>query len=324
MRALVFHQYGSVDVLQQVELDRPVVAPDAVLIRVVAAGVNPADSVFRRGDLKLIIRLKFPFIPGLDVAGVVAEVGANVTKFRPGDAVYAMLPNAIMGGYAEYVAVAETCVAPMPESLTFGEAAALPCAALTALQSLRDKLALRPGGHVLINGGSGGVGTFAVQIAKIMGATVTATCSDRNLDLVRSLGADAVIDYNSTDVTAGDARYDAVFDAVGVLPFDKIKRVLCPGGAMVTVNFNLANPLAMLRARFDRQQRKLKSILVQPVGADLDTLREWVEAGKLRPVIDKVYPLEDAPEAQRHSDTRRTRGKIVLAVDTDRVNEKRI
>lgn len=314
MRAIGFQKYGSEEVLELLTLPRPALASDTVLIRVVAAGVNPADWRFRSGQFRFALRLKLPFVPGADVAGMVEAVGPAVTRFRPGDAVYAMLPTAAGGGYAEYAAVAEDAVAAMPRNLSFTEAAGVPLVALTALQALRDKAALKPGQHVLIYGASGGVGSFALQIAKALGASVAAATSARNRALVQSLGADEVLDYQHQDVTAAAARYDVMFDAVNVLSFRTVRRALRPGGTLVTVNpFSETLSPAWL-ARF-RGGRRLKSVMVQPSGADLALLGSWIAAGQIWPVIDRAYPLAHAADAQRYSATQRARGKLVLVVD---------
>lgn len=321
MQAIGFRQYGTEDVLEPLTVARPAVASDSVLIRVVAAGVNPADWRFRSGQLRFALRLKLPFVPGADVAGLVEAVGPAVTRFRPGDAVYAMLPTVAGGGYAEYAAVAETAVAAMPPTLSFVEAAAVPLAALTGLQALRDRAELQPGAHLLIHGASGGVGTFAVQIAKAIGARVTATCSGQNIERVRDLGADTVLDYTRLDVTAGPANYDVIFDAVNAYGFRGWRRVLRPGGTFVTVNplTGTINPdwLAAFRSG-----RRVRSVMVQPSGSDLETLSRWIIAEQVRPVIDRTYPLADAAAAQRYSATQRARGKLVLIVDQQRVLER--
>jgi alcohol dehydrogenase len=203
MRAMGLRRYGPPEVLEALEVGRPEPGPEGVLIRVAAAGVNPADCLLRSGGLRFLARQKMPFVPGADVAGVVEAVGPGATRFGVGDPVYAMLPNTAGGGYAEYAVAAEGAVAPIPPGLTFGEAAGVPLAALTALQALRDEAALAAGARVLVNGASGGVGTFAVQISRAMGAQVTGTASGRNADLVRGLGADEVQDYTQEDITSG-------------------------------------------------------------------------------------------------------------------------
>lgn len=314
MQAVGFRRYGSADVLEQLQVPRPTLTDTSVLIRVVAASVNPADWRFRSGQFRFVIRLKLPFVPGADVAGIVEAVGSAVTGFRPGDAVYAMLPTALGGGYAEYAVATEDQVARMPRNLSFTEAAAVPLTALTALQALRDKAELQSGAHVLINGASGGVGTFAVQIAKALGAHVTAVCSGRNADFVRQLGADAVLDYTQQHVTAGEPCYDVIFDAVNTLAFRSARQALRPNGILVTVNPIAEKLSPRWLARF-RGGRHLRSLLVQPSSSDLETLTTWLETRRIRPIIDHCYPLLDAADAHRSSETMRARGKLVLIVD---------
>lgn len=313
MNAVGFHRYGPPEVLEKLEVAKPTPAPDALLVRVAAAGVNPAASILRSGRLRFVARSKLPFVPGADVAGVVAEVCDAVTRFRPGDEVYAMLPNTAGGGYAEYAAVSENA-ARVPPNLSFIGTAAVPLTALTALQALRDRADLRPGAHVLINGASGGVGTFAVQISRTMGARVTAACSGGNAERVRGLGADEVLYYTRVDITAGDARYDVVFDAVDAHPFGEWRRVLQPGGTVVTVNPIKGRLSPRFLERF-RDGKRYESVLVRPGGKDLETISAWISAGGIRPVLDRSYPLADAVEAQRYSETGRARGKLVLIVD---------
>ena len=314
MRAVGLRRYGPPEVLETLEVERPEPAPDGVLIKVAAAGVNPADCLLRSGAFRFVARQKMPFVPGADVAGVVEATGPGATRFGVGDPVYAMLPNTAGGGYAGYAAVSEGAVAAIPPGLTFGEAAAVPLAALTALQALRDKANLAAGGRVLVNGASGGVGTFAVQISRAMGARVTAVASGRNADLVRDLGAEEVLDYTREDVTAGEARYDVVFDAVNVLAFRKARRVLRPNGVFVTVNPFIGRLSPGWLARF-REGRRIESLLVRPDGGDLDEMGAWISAGEVTPVIERSYPLADAAEAHRLSESRRARGKLVLIVD---------
>lgn len=314
MSAIGFHRYGPPEVLEKLEVAKPKPAPDEIIVRVAAAGVNPADSILRSGQLRFVARSKLPFVPGADVAGVVAGVGEAVTHFRPGDEVYAMLPNTAGGGYAEYAAVSEDSAARVPSGLSLAEAAAVPLTALTALQALRDRANLQPGARVLINGASGGVGTFAVQISRTMGARVTAACSGRNADLVRGLGADEVLDYTRGDITAGDARYDVVFDAVDAQPFGKWRRALRTGGTVVTVNPIKGRLSPRFLERF-RAGKRYESVLVRPGAKDLETITAWISAGNVLPVLDKFYPLADAAEAHHYIETKRARGKLVLIVD---------
>jgi NADPH:quinone reductase-like Zn-dependent oxidoreductase len=314
-------RYGPPEVLEPLEVERPEPGPDGVLIRVAAAGVNPADCLLRSGGLRFVARQKMPFVPGADVAGVVEAVGPDVTRFGVGDPVYAMLPSTAGGGYAEYAVASEGSVAAIPPGLTFGEAAAVPLAALTAVQALRDEADLAAGSRVLVNGASGGVGTFAVQVSRAMGARVTGAASGRNADLVRGLGADEVLDYTRESVTAGEARYDAVFDAANVLAFRKARRVLKSDGVFVTVNPFIGRLSPGWLSRF-REGRRIRSLLVRPDGGDLERIGAWISSGEVRPVIDRSYPLADAVEAHRYSESRRARGKLVLLVDEKLAAEK--
>lgn len=314
MKAIGFQDFGSAEVLKAMEVSLPTLTPEGVLIKVAAASVNPADWRIRNGQFKNFMTKKRPFIPGADVAGVVAAVGANVTTFQPGEAVYALLPTIAGGGYAEYAVTHEKNIAKLPPDVKLGEAAAVPLTALTALQALRDKAKLTPGIHILINGASGGVGTFAVQIAKAMGARVTAVCSARNVELVKNLGADEVFDYTVQDVTKGEARYDMVFDTANIYSFGQWRRTLKPKGTFISVNPFAGNPVAQLLARLKGSQR-IVSLFVKPNGSDLAQLSEWLKTGQLHPVIDKFYPYIEAAEAHRYSETGRVRGKLVLLID---------
>ncbi len=315
MRAITFSEYGSPEVLKEIEVPKPAPGEGEVLVRIVAAGVNPADWVLRRGDLKRIVRLKFPFTPGMDVAGIVESTGINVTRFKPGDAVYGMRPTRDAGAYAEYVTMRGEDLACIPDALTFTDAAAIPLAALTALQALRKLSQVQAGMRVLVNGASGGVGSFAVQIAKALGAHVTGVASTRNLAFVRDLGADATIDYTAQSPDAWPGTYDVIFDAVGVHPYKALGALLTPRGTMVTINFIYGNPLAAARVRLTGGGKRLKSFLVKPNGSDMEALNIWIEQGKIRPVVGGCYPLAAAAAAQRESETKRVRGKLVLVVD---------
>ncbi|GCE03840.1 NAD(P)-dependent alcohol dehydrogenase [Dictyobacter aurantiacus] len=315
MQAIAFRRYGTVEVLETLETERPIPRSGQVLIRVIAAGVNPADWVLRSGQLRFFARLKFPFIPGSDVAGIVTAMGPGTGRFRPGDAVYGMFPSIKGGGYAQYVAVAEDVLAPIPPQLTYVEAAAVPLASLTALQALRDQGQVAHGSSVLIYGASGGVGSFAVQIARNLGAHVTAACSTGNIELVKSLGAKAVIDYTRNEITASDTHYDVIFDAAGAFPFKHWRPILKPKGLVVSINLNFANPLQTFLSCFESTGKRLKGVFVRPSGDDLTRLSAWISTGKLRPVIEQSFPLLQAAQAQRRSESRRVRGKLVLVVD---------
>jgi NADPH:quinone reductase-like Zn-dependent oxidoreductase len=314
MQAICFPRYGGIEVLEARSLPVPTPGPDEVLIKVAAAGVNPADWRLRSGQFRFGMRLKLPFVPGSDLAGVVAAVGEQVSQFHPGDPVYAMTPAAQGGGYAQYAVVAVEHVARAPERISFAQAAGTPLVALTALQALRDKAQLRAGQRLLVYGASGGVGSFAVQIAKAIGAQVTAVASGRNRTFVESLGADDVLDYTRDDITAHRDHYDVIFDAVNVLSFGKMRPTLRAGGVMVSVNPIIEYLSPGWLARF-RGGRRLRSIFVQPSGADLTELAQLIDAGKLHPLLDRTYPLAEAGAAHTYSASGRARGKLVLVVD---------
>lgn len=313
MQAIQFDKYGSADALYLADVPRPEPGPREVLMRVGAASVNPADANLRSGRFRLFLRLELPFILGSDVAGVVAAVGGEVTAFRPGDAIFAMIDFRKGGGYAEYVAVDEKVVAPMPPALSPVAAAGVPLAGLTALQAFERTQAVGDGASVLIYGASGGVGTLAVQIAKARGASVTGVCSAHNLDLVRSLGADAVIDYTSDAWSTYAEQHDVVLDAAAALPLGQGVRLTRRGGVVVSLNPGAANPINQGRARL--QGRRIQAGMVKPDGAGLRQLAAWLADGTLHPCVDRVYPLERAAEAHRYVETKRARGKVVLAVE---------
>jgi NADPH:quinone reductase-like Zn-dependent oxidoreductase len=322
--AAIRDRYGSADVVELREVDRPVAADDEMLVRVRAASVNPADwygltgrpYVARAAGLGL--RKPRETRLGTDFAGQVDAVGKNVTQFRPGDEVF----GARSGAFAEYVCVPEDrAVVTKPAMVTFEQAAAAPVAALTALQGLRDKGRIKPGQHVLINGASGGVGTFAVQIAKALGADVTAVCSTRNVDLVRSLGADHVIDYTKEDFTRGDRRYDLLFDVAGSRSWSQCRRVLAPRAILVIVGAPKGSPLlgplrhiAAVRVASLRSSQRAVFFIAKVDKADLLVLHELLEAGKVTPVIDRQYELSELADAFRYLEEGHARGKIVVTV----------
>lgn len=314
MQAIGFRRYGGVEVLEALTLPVPTPGPNEVLIKLAAAGVNPADWRLRSGQFRFALRLKLPFVPGFDIAGVVEAVGAKVSQFHPGDPVYAMTPTAQGGGYAAYAVVAAEHVAHAPAGISFAQAAGTPLVALTALQALRDKAQLQAGQQLLVYGASGGVGSFAVQIGRAMGANVTAVASGRNRALVTSLGVDAVLDYTHDDIAAIRDRYDVIFDAVNVLSFGKMRPALRPGGVMVSVNPFIEQLSPAWLARF-RGGRRLRSLFVQPSGADLAQLAGWIATGRVRPLLDQTYPLAAAAAAHTYSASGRARGKLVLVVD---------
>jgi NADPH:quinone reductase-like Zn-dependent oxidoreductase len=326
VQAIVRSTYGPPDVLSLADVDPPRVADDAVLVRVRATSVNPADRHVLRGD-PYLARLRFGLraprhaILGCDVAGEVEAVGPRATGFRPGDAVFGCAFMRGFGTFAELAAVPADCLAPKPASLSFEQAAAVPTAALTALQGLRDHARLEPGQTVLVVGASGGVGTFAVQLAKHLGADVTGVCSGRNAELVRALGADGVVDYAQEDVLRGDRRYDVVFQLAGTTPAAAFRRVLTPKGTLLlssgASDGRWLGPLtrvlgAVALSPFVGQ--RLASFTVRPRADDLRFLAGLLDAGALRPTIDRTYPLAELPDALRYLELGHARGKVVVAV----------
>lgn len=322
MRAIVHPRYGTPDVLELGEIERPVPGDDDVLVRVHAAAVSIGDHHIVTGK-PYVIRLS-PHagmlrpragVPGTALAGRVEAVGAKVTSLRVGDEVFGDAPG---GAFAEYAVVPVQRLAPKPANLSFDEAAAAPWA-VTPLQALRDAGGLQPGQRVMINGASGGVGTWAIQLAKALGAHVTAVCSGRNAELVRALGADAVIDYTKEDFVSGGARFDLVFDTIGNRALSALRKVLTPTGTYVScsggdssLRWMLRFAAASLTSLFTRQQ--LKMFVVSPNRDDLLALKELVEAGKARPFIEYHYPLSQTAEALRHVGGKHTRGQVVVRI----------
>jgi NADPH:quinone reductase-like Zn-dependent oxidoreductase len=320
MKAIVCSSYGRPDVLELAEVEKPALADDLVLVKVRAASVNPADWYGVAGPL--IVRPSTGFFKprsdrtGIDFAGTVEAVGKDVMHVGPGDDVF----GARSGALAEYVTVRDAVVA-KPANITFEEAAAVPVAAITALQGLRDKGQLRPGQQVLINGASGGVGTFAVQIAKVLGAEVTAVCSTRNVEQARSLGADHVIDYTREDFTRSDRRYDLVLDVAGSKSWSQLRRVLTPDATVVIVGaqkrrvFGPIGHIVRLRvASLLRGSQKAVFFIAKTNRADMEILRELLETGKVKPVVDRRYELADTAEAFRYLGEGHARGKIIVTV----------
>ncbi|GAB4511567.1 MAG: NADP-dependent oxidoreductase [Anaerolineae bacterium] len=313
MTAMGIEQYGGAEVIKRLQVPRPQMEAEAVLIRVAAAAVNPADWRLRSGQFRNFIRIKDHYILGADIAGVVEAVGASVKAFRPGDRVYTFLPFNKGGGYAQYAAAHASKVAHLPRNLTFTEAAAVPTAALTALQALQT-INIKTGDNLLIYGASGGVGTFAVQIAKAMGAQVTGAASGRNAELVKRLGADAFVDYQTADLQTLNAQFDAVFDAVNYLPFTAARGLLKRGGRYVSVN-----PTVNFSPRTWAQRltsgMTVKGLFVRADQNDYATLKTWFESGQVRSVIDCTFPFDQVAEALTVSETGRTRGKLVVVVN---------
>jgi len=322
LKAVVQDKYGSPDVLELRDIDKPVAKDDEVLIRVQAASVNAADWHFMRGmpyiaRLALGLRKPKTKVRGGDVAGQVEAVGKDVKQFRPGDEVFAEVDT---GSFAEFTRVSEDSLGLKPSNLTFEQAAAVPLAAVTALQGLRDKGQIKPGQKILIYGASGGVGTFAVQLAKSFGADVTGVCSTKKVDMVRSIGADQVIDYTQEDFAQSGQRYDILFDLVGNRSLSDCRRALTPKGTLVLCGGEGGRWLgsvklltkALLLGPFVSQ--KLTAFLAKTKHEDLLVLKELIEAGRVTPVIDRTYPLREAPEAIRYLEGRQVQGKIVITV----------
>ena len=318
MKAVIQVGYGSADVLEFKEIDRPVAADDDVLVRVHAASLAAGDYFAMRGvpfPIRMYVGFPKPkkdFVVGVDLAGRVEAVGKNVTRFKPGDEVFGGCSRAC----AEYTCAKEDQLVPKPSNLTFEQAAAVPTSAVAALQALRDHGKVRPGQKVLINGASGGVGTFAVQIAKALGAEVTGVCSTANVDMVGSIGADHVIDYTKEDFTQGEPRYDLILDNVASHAFADYRRVLEPGGTLMPNSGHAGMGYvikAFLLPLFVRQVER--PFVARPNQDDLLTLKELVEAGRVTPVIDRTYPLRETAEAFRYLDQGHARGKVIIAVE---------
>jgi NADPH:quinone reductase-like Zn-dependent oxidoreductase len=321
MKAIVRHRYGSPDVLALEDVDVPALEDDRVLVRVHAASVNALDWHSLRGLPYLVrmsegLRKPKTSAMGVDVAGRVEAVGKSVTEFRPGDDVF----GARDGAFAEYVSAREKMLVRKPPNLTFEQAAAVPVAAITALQAVRDKGQLQPGQRVLINGAGGGVGTFAVQLAKAFGGDVTAVTSPENLDMVRSIGADRVLDYTREDFTKGGQRFDLILDLGGTRSLSACRRALTRVGTYVLVGGRSGRwikPMdralgAAILSRFVRQ--RLVFFIAKLNKEDLILLKELLEAGKLTSVIDRTYPLRETPDAIRYLEKGRARGKVVITV----------
>lgn len=314
MRAMVINSYGDPRVLQEATVPVPAVGPNQLLIEVKAAGVNPIDWKIRKGNFRIITGRRFPKILGTDVAGIVRQTGQKVKEFGPGDEVMAMINvMAGPGGYAEFAVAREKYVCPKPANLSFIEAAAVPGSAITALQVLRNRARLQQGQHLLLNGASGGVGTFAVQIAKILGAQATGVCSGRNLELISALGADRVIDYTTTDFTSQEQIYDVIFDTVGNLDFSRCKPVLAPRGIFITIVPNATKILLSLLS-FLLPGRKCRFVSAMPQKEDLLWLKKKIVEERIRVVLDRTYPLEQAAEAHVYMEKGHARGKVVLTI----------
>ncbi|MBL8116054.1 MAG: NAD(P)-dependent alcohol dehydrogenase [Anaerolineae bacterium] len=324
MKAIVYTQYGSPDVLQFKDVEKPIPKANEVLVKIHTAAANALDWHFVRAD-PFLARLENGLTKpkntklGADFAGRVEAVGSSVTRFKPGDEVVGNNFGCGLGAFAEYINVSEDVLVMKPSRVSFEDAAAVPTAALTALQGLRDKGQLQPGQKVLINGASGGVGSFAVQIAKALGAEVTGVCSTRNMDMVRSIGADHVIDYTQEDFTHNGQQYDLIYCAVGNRSLSDYQRALKPQGVCVIAGFTTLRLMfqhLILGPRRSKVggQRIGTSGTVEPNQKDLTFMMGLLETGKVMPVIDRCYPLSETAEAIRYLETGRVRGKIIIGV----------
>jgi len=325
MKAIIYTEYGSPDVLQFKEVEKPTPKDDGILIKVYAASLNAADWHYMRGTpwlFRLSCGLPNPsnIFFGADVAGRVEAVGKNVTQFQPGDEVFGDLSRCGRGAFAEYVCATEDALVLKPANLSFEDAAAVPVAAVTALQGLQSRTPIQPGQKVLINGASGGVGSFAVQIAKAFGAEVTAVCSTRNVDRMRSIGADHVIDYTTEDFTQNGQQYDFILAANGYRPFSDYRRALNPGGTYVMtggataqlVEAMLLGPLVSMTGN-----KKMGNVMAKPDKENLAFMKQLLEAGKVKPLIDRCYPLNEVAEAIRYLEAGHAQGKVVITVAHD-------
>jgi len=308
MKAIVVHNYGGPEVLKYEDTRRPEPKEDQILVRVIAAGVNPVDASIRSERGAKFFGITLPFIPGYDIAGVVEKTGAKIAKFKPGDSVYAYLSLKDGGGYAEYAVATEVEAAPKPKSIRFVEAAGVPVVALTAWQALIDTAKLSMGQTVLIHGGSGGVGSFAIQIAKARGAKVIATASTANQDLLKQLGADVAIDYTKQKFEDVAKDVDVVLDSVGKDTLARSYGVVKKGGFIVTLVSRLD------QAELDKHGIRGASLSVNPDSSELAEIGKLIDANKIKVIVSQTFPLSEAMKAQEQVATGHTRGKIVLKV----------
>jgi NADPH:quinone reductase-like Zn-dependent oxidoreductase len=323
MKAVVFTTYGSPDVLQLQDVPMPSVGPNDVLVNVCAASVNAGDWHLVRGD-PFVVRLMFGLRKpkntrlGVDIAGRVEAAGSNVIQFQPGDEVFGDLSDCGFGAFAEYVSVPEHTLARKPSNVTFEEAAAVPSAALTALQGLSEQGRVQPGQKVLINGASGGVGTFAVQIAKALGAEVTGVCSTRNVEMVRGIGADHVIDYKNEDFTQNGRRYDLILDAAAYRSLSEHRRALTTQGTYVLVGGSTGRLFQVMligRVLSREDGQRFATFIKAPNQANLEFVSELLGTGKIVPVIDRRYPLQEVADAVRYVEDGHAKGKVVVTID---------
>jgi NADPH:quinone reductase-like Zn-dependent oxidoreductase len=323
MKAIIQQKYGPPDVLELQDIQKPVPKENEVLVKIHAAALNAADWHLMRGT-PFLMRLMFGGITkpkfkilGADMAGIVEAVGSKITQFKPGDEVFGDISVSGWGAFAEYASVHEKALVIKPVGLTFEATAAVPLASGTALQALRDAGKIQAGHKVLINGASGGVGTFAVQIAKSYGTEVTAVCSTGNMEQARSLGADRVIDYKKEDITLGENRFDLILDCAAFRSISDYKRILNPGGYYVLVGGTTANAMKLMfmgSLISGTGSRKFLSMMAKPNSKDLGIIKELIEKGLIKPVIDRKYPLKELPDAMRYLEEGHAKGKIVITM----------
>lgn len=313
MKAAIIEQYGGPEVIRIAEIPKPVPGPDEVLIKIFAASINPVDWKIRKGNLKMMLSKKFPKILGIEFSGIIEETGENVKNFRKGQRVFAG-KSYEGGGYAEYALAESSRTILIPDNVSFEEASTMAVAGMTALQGLRNKGRLKSGMDVIVNGASGGVGTYAVQIAKVLGAKVTAVCSAKNFDLLKSLGADVLIDYKEVDFTRLPKKYNIVFDAVGYRTFWQTRKVLKKKGIYVNISPSIPLYITSLVTLLN-PGKKSKGFMLHPDMDDLKEVMQMIAEKKIKVVIDKVFPLDKIAEAHAYSETERAKGKIVLSIN---------
>ncbi|MEK0314990.1 NADP-dependent oxidoreductase [Cohnella sp. 56] len=332
MKAIVIEKYGKDVPLVMTEQPMPAIGEHDVLVEIHAASLNPIDFKIKEGKTKFLLNYKFPLILGNDFSGVVVQVGKRVKAFKPGDEVYGRPRKSRIGTLAEYIAVHEADIALKPHNLSFEEAASIPLVGLTTYQAFADILKLQEGQKILIHAGSGGVGTFAIQLAKLMGAYVATTASDKGYELVRSLGADLIVNYKKENFEEKLGGYDAVFDTLGGAALEKSFRILKPGGQIVSVSgmpnarFGKEVRLGWLKTAIltvvsrkitaleKKHQARYHFLFMKPSGAQLQVLKAYIEAGRIKPVIDKVYRLEDTAQAFRYLEGGGAKGKVIVKI----------
>ncbi|AVR33236.1 MULTISPECIES: NADP-dependent oxidoreductase [Bacillus cereus group] len=331
MKAMIIDRYGKVP-MRMAEVPTPEINEYEVLAEIHAASINPIDFKIRDGKVKMLLKYEMPLILGNDFSGVITKVGSKVTRFKVGDEIYARPRKNKIGTFAEYIAIHEYDIALKPKNLSFEEAASIPLVGLTSYQALHDIMQLQKGQKILIHAGSGGVGTFAIQLAKIMGATVTTTASEAGANLVTSLGADEIINYKTEKFEDILKNYDGVFDTIGGATLEKSFNIIKSGGNIVSVSgmpnarfgkefgsgffktllFSLASK--KLTALEKKHNAQYSFLFMKPSGDQLRTIANYIEAGKIKPVIDRIFPFEDAQKAMEYSESGRAKGKIIVKI----------